>query len=344
MLSPSLPVNISDHPYVLHALDILGTPLQEKFERISRLAKNLFDVPIAVVSFIDENRHHFKSLLGTEVIETPLHTSFCQHVIPHEEIFNVTDTLMDERFYNSPYVLESPHIRFYAGYPIQLNRHKIGTVSIADHKPRTFSPDQLAWLKDIAALVETEIQNYAILSDKGKLTSDLNQARMASMVDPLTNLWNRQGIYNILKHRMDEYILNGTGFTVAILDIDGFKDINDTYGHDIGDCALKAVAQSLIKGCRETDAIGRWGGEEFLLLINEPNSNIALDIAQRIRTKVESQRITLPSLPTPLGVTVTIGLTGILPGARPTLESLIHQADQALYEGKRRGRNQVVSV
>lgn len=342
MLSPNLPLTITEHPYVLHSLDILESPLQEKLERIIRVAKNLFDVPLAVISFIDEQRQQFKSLLGTEVIETPHSVSFCQHALPQEEIFNVPDTFMDQRFNNNPYVLGEPYVRFYAGYPIHLNHHKMGTVSIVDHKPRSFSPDQLTLLKDIAALVETEIQNYTILNDKGKLTSDLTQARMDSMIDALTSLWNRQGIYNILKNRMDEYLLNGNGFTVAILDIDGFKEVNDTHGHDIGDHALKEIAQSLIKGCRETDAIGRWGGEEFLLLINEANPGTAAEIAERIRTKIASLKIMLPSSTT-LRMTATIGLTSILPGAHPTLENLIHNADQALYQGKRAGRNQVVS-
>lgn len=343
MLAPNLPISLSDVPHALVSFDVLDGSLREKFERVTRLARNLFDVPIAVVSFIDEQATQFKSLRGTQVIETPYEISFCGHVLLQEEIFNIPETFLDERFRNNPYVLGDPHIRFYAGCSIQLNHQKLGTISIVDNKPRYFSTDQLILLKDFAALIETEIQNYTITTDQGKLTSDLDQARMASMVDPLTSLWNRQGIYNILRYRMDEYLLNGAGFAVAILDIDNFKKINDTYGHDAGDQTLITIAKSLIMGCRETDAVSRWGGEEFLLLINETDAHNIVEIAERIRTTIESLNISLPSK-NPIKATVTIGLTSILSGSRPTLEELINKADQALYQGKRGGRNQVVRI
>lgn len=343
MLAPNLSNNVSERPYTLHSLDVLGSPLQGKFERITRLATNLFEVPIAFISLNDDQRLLLKPLLGTNIVDISHVESFCEHVFLTEEVFTVPETFMDERFSKNPYVTGDPHIRFYAGYPIQLNHQNLGTISIVDHKPRYFSIDQLLLLKDVAALIETEIQNYAISSDKGKLALDLDQARLASMVDPLTSLWNRQGIYNILKHRMDEYLLNGTSFAVAILDIDNFKIINDTYGHESGDQTLKAIANILIEGCRETDAIGRWGGEEFLILINESNINYVTEIAERIRSTIETQKVSLLFDP-PLDVTVTIGLTGISPWTYPTLEEMINKADQALYQGKRGGRNQVVRV
>lgn len=343
MLAPYLPNETLDRLDPLYSLDILESPLQEKFERITRLTKNLFDVPTAFISLIDDQCLLFKSLLGTDIVELPHVTSFCDLALLQEDIFCVPETTKDERFSNNPYVIGDPHIHFYAGHLIQLNHQKLGTISIVDHKPRHFSEDQLWLLKDMAALVDTEIQNYSISTDKGKLASDLDQARLASMVDPLTGLWNRQGMYNILKYRMDEYMANGTGFAVAILDIDNFKKINDSYGHESGDQTLKTIASILIDGCRETDAVGRWGGEEFLILINESNVNYVVEIAERIRSRIESQQVALP-FALPLDVTVTIGLTGISPWTFPTLEDMINKADQALYHGKRNGRNQVVRM
>jgi diguanylate cyclase (GGDEF)-like protein len=343
MLAPNLPIDISENPHALLSVEILDGPLREKFERITRVTKNLFDVPMALVSFYDEHCRLFKSLLGTEVIETPHEISFSSYVLNHEDIFNVPETKLDERFRNNPYVVGEPYLRFFAGYPIILDRQKLGTISIADSKPRHFSFEQLTWLRDIAALVETEIQNYTNTTDKGKLVSDLDQARMASMIDPLTSLWNRLGIYNILRYRMDEYIMNHKGFAVAILDIDEFKAINDTYGHEVGDHTLRAIAQSLITGCRDSDAIGRWGGEEFLILINETNPQFALEIAERVRTSIESKHYKMPALVTQK-ITATLGLTSIKPGTHPSIEELINKADQALYQGKRSGRNQVVCI
>jgi len=343
MLAPNLPIDSSHPHHDLCSFDIFQGPLKENFERITRLAKNLFDVPIATVSFIDENSKQFKTLFTEDLINPSYGISFFEHVVNQDEIFAVPETFLDERFCNNPIVLGNPNVRFYAGCPIQLNHQKLGTISIVDNKPRYFAPEQLTWLRDVAALVETEIQNFAMSTDKGKLTLDLDQARMASMVDPLTSLWNRQGIYNILKYRMDDYLLNGVSFALAILDIDNFKSINDTYGHDVGDHTLQAIAQSLIKGCRKKDAVGRWGGEEFLLLINEPKLKNIMEIAQRIRANLASYQIILPNSQSQ-NVTATIGLTSISAGTRPTLEYLIGKADQALYQGKRSGRNQIVVV
>jgi diguanylate cyclase (GGDEF)-like protein len=343
MLAPNLPLNLSDRLPAVFSEDLFEAPLRESFERIIRLARNLFEVPIAAVSFLDEGSKLFKSLLGSEVLETMREDSFCEHVLNHKDVFNVPETFLDERFCNNPYVVSDPFVRFYAGYPIRFNHVQMGTFFIVDNKPRHFNAQQLDWIKDMSALVETEIQKYNMATDKGKLSSDLDQARMASMVDPLTSLWNRQGIYNILKYRMEEYLAKGTPFSVAVLDIDDFKKINDSYGHESGDHTLKAISQCLIKGCRETDGIGRWGGEEFLLLINETNSKYALEIAERIRTTIECQEIALPSHISKK-VTVTIGITSIDPGTTPSLEDLINKADQALYQGKRGGRNQVVLV
>lgn len=341
MLKPSFPNLIPESPYDLLTNTISENPLQNHFERILRLGKSLFDVPYVLASALNEQTHTFQSLCDQDSLEIPYESSFGKHVLHQEDIFYISDTLKDERFCFNPYVRGEPHIRFYAGHPIRLHQKKIGTLSIADSQPRYFSQNHLNLLKDLTDLIEIQIQNHAVTTDKGKLTSELKQARMASMVDSLTGLWNRQGIYNILRHRMDEYFLNGTGFAVAILDIDYFKNINDTYGHDSGDHTLQLIAQSLITGCRETDAIGRWGGEEFLILINDSNPLHVAEIAERIRHTIREQKISLPSQKN-IEITVTIGLTTISPHTHPTLEDLIKKADMALYQGKRLGRNQVV--
>ncbi|MBM3468780.1 MAG: sensor domain-containing diguanylate cyclase [Alphaproteobacteria bacterium] len=343
MLAPSLPLNISDHPHGLRTFNILENFLYDKFERIKRLAMNLFEVPHVSVSLIDEQCQLNKSFIGAEVIEAPYEISFCEHAILQDDIFFIPDTLLNEQFCKSPYVLGTPHIRFYAAFPIWINHQKVGIISLVDHKPRYFSPDQLFLLKDIAGLIETEIQNYTISTDKGKLASDLDQARMASMIDSLTGLWNRQGMYNILKSRMDEYQKIGAPFTVAILDIDNFKNINDTYGHDSGDHTLMTIAKTLIASCRETDGVCRWGGEEFLLLINESNLMHVTEIAERIRLTLESAVVFIGAH-YPLKITVTIGLSCISENSHPTLEDLISKADQALYQGKRSGKNKVVLI
>lgn len=103
----------------LHDLNILDTPPEERFDRITKIAQIMFDVPIALVSLVDSNRQWFKSCAGLSVTETPRSVSFCSHAILNEDVMTVSDATQDERFANNPLVTGSPNIRFYAGKPIQ---------------------------------------------------------------------------------------------------------------------------------------------------------------------------------------------------------------------------------
>jgi diguanylate cyclase (GGDEF)-like protein len=127
-------------------------------------------------------------------------------------------------------------------------------------------------------------------------------------------------------------------FSLIMGDIDSFKQINDTYGHDMGDVALKSVTAIFRQSIGNDDVICRWGGEEFLLLINGDGAR-ATFIAETVRKKVEENLIVFKG--TELKFTMTLGVTYYKPGY--DLDSLIKQADNNMYYGKRHGKNQVVS-
>ncbi|WP_461605861.1 GAF domain-containing protein, partial [Aeromonas allosaccharophila] len=141
MQSPVVPDNEPLRLDALRRLAILDSPAEERFDRITRMARNMFDVPIALVSLVDENRQWFKSCCGLPVLETPRDISFCGHAILGEELFVVEDAAQDPRFSDNPLVTGEPHIRFYAGHPLEVgNGLKLGTLCIIDSKPRCFSP------------------------------------------------------------------------------------------------------------------------------------------------------------------------------------------------------------
>jgi PAS domain S-box-containing protein len=142
----------------LRALGILDTPAEERFDRITRIASRLFDVPIVLVSLVDANRQWFKSCLGLEVRATPRTASFCAHAILDRNPLVIPDATADERFADNPLVLEDPHIRFYAGRPLAgPDGRLLGTLCVIDRRPRTFSQGDLAALDDLAAWAEREI-------------------------------------------------------------------------------------------------------------------------------------------------------------------------------------------
>ena len=142
----------------LRALNILDTPPEERFDRITRLAAELLDVPIAYVSFVDEHREWLKSSQGWDVSETPRDASICALTMCNRGPLIIPDALADERFRHHPMVTGEPHARFYAGYPLRSSSgHIVGTFSVADRRPRRLSKRARSLLAMLAEMVEHEM-------------------------------------------------------------------------------------------------------------------------------------------------------------------------------------------
>ncbi|MFT3842891.1 MAG: diguanylate cyclase [Myxococcaceae bacterium] len=156
---PPVPPDEARRLETLRAYEVLDTGTERAFERITALAAALFEVPIALVSLIDEQRQWFKSAHGLAVPQTPRDISFCGHAIHHSEPMVVTDARQDPRFADNPLVTGDPHIQFYAGAPLTApNGQKIGTLCLIDRKPRALSAAQTQVLADLAALVVDELE------------------------------------------------------------------------------------------------------------------------------------------------------------------------------------------
>ncbi len=157
--------------------------------------------------------------------------------------------------------------------------------------------------------------------------------------DPLTKLFNRRTMEERLDIALEAAKKNGTIFSLVMGDIDFFKKINDTYGHDCGDVALVSVAE-ILKACvRDGDIVCRWGGEEFLLLVSG-NRGVATTVAERIRSRIENNVVEFGG--NQIKFTMTLGVSTYAPGY--SLDALVNQADENLYYGKEHGRNQVVAL
>lgn len=158
-----------------------------------------------------------------------------------------------------------------------------------------------------------------------------------SKIDPLTLVYNRRSINDFLtlNHEHEQ------GYVIVLLDIDHFKRVNDTYGHDIGDQVLKKVAKILMENIRDDDYVGRFGGEEFIFILNNIDLKQAFEIAERCRIEIEKNHIHLNTFEN-IVVTASFGVS--LPSEQVdklNKEEIIRQADQALYFAKLSGRNQV---
>jgi diguanylate cyclase (GGDEF)-like protein len=155
--------------------------------------------------------------------------------------------------------------------------------------------------------------------------------------DALTGVHNRHWMGHAFPRALQRCSYNKQPFAVMVVDIDHFKKINDTYGHLVGDLALKTVARCMAENLRPHDLLARYGGEEFAVLLTEADLDAARMVAERLRTKIAAAEIRTDDIS--FNVTLSIGITPTQHDDR--LENLIHEADQALYRAKQMGRNRV---
>lgn len=177
--------------------------------------------------------------------------------------------------------------------------------------------------------------SVSLINIQHHLAQQEELARLAH-TDPLTGLMNRRHFRLLADQEFSRAMRTHQRLFMMMLDIDHFKRVNDTHGHDVGDQALVAIADVLRNGIRDMDILARWGGEEFLVLLPETNLTGAMLIAERIRQQVS--QIKLPKIPE--GLTISIGLCEAVPGME--LKTVTNLADRALYQAKANGRNRTV--
>jgi diguanylate cyclase (GGDEF)-like protein len=158
-----------------------------------------------------------------------------------------------------------------------------------------------------------------------------------STTDPLTLVYNRRKFNELLESEIDRSKRYKTGLSIIMCDIDHFKKINDTFGHDVGDNALKIFSTKINENIREVDMLARWGGEEFMILMPNINADKASSVAEKLRKIIEATEIkTIESL------TASFGVTHL--NDEDTAESLIKRVDEAMYSAKKGGRNKVERI
>ena len=186
MREAPIPPNEVERLAALRALQLLDTPSEERFDRITRLAARLFDVPITLVSLVDANRQWFKSCQGLPVSETPRGVSFCAHAILGDDALVVPDARLDPRFADNPLVVGEPGVRFYAGQPLHdLTGHRLGTLCLVDRRPRHLDAPDLAALRDLAVWAEREINSLEF--GQALAVKQESEARLRAILDSVVD-------------------------------------------------------------------------------------------------------------------------------------------------------------
>ena len=316
MQPPATPHDEHTRLETLRSLKLLDTSPSERFDRLTRIARRMFGVPISLVSLVDDNRQWFKSRQGLDATETPRDISFCGHAILGDDIFIVPDATKDNRFVDNPLVTDNPNIRFYAGVPLRVsNGSKIGTLCIIDEKPREFSEEDLELLRDLAEMAQQEIA-----------------AVQLSNMDELTLISNRRGFVALAQHAIEISKRKKYPTSLVYLDMNKFKQINDNFGHAEGDKALVAFAELIRSNFRDSDVFARLGGDEFAVLLTDTPVGKVEDVLTRFDSAVNNYN---QQAQRGYDLCYSVGIAAFDPERHSSVEDLLAEADTLMYQHKK---------
>jgi diguanylate cyclase (GGDEF)-like protein len=304
----------------LDRYDILDTPSEEAFDRITRVVRSVLQVPIAMVNFIDGHRVWFKSHPGMSATEGPREVSICKLTIQQTRALVVPDTVLDRRFAQEPFVLGEPYVRFYAGVPLRSRSgHNIGTLCALDSKPRMLEDGQVQTLVDLADIVMDELE-----------------FRNQASIDGLTGVLSRRAFRDEAERAFALARRHGHDLSCITFDLDHFKHINDSNGHDAGDAVLVESARACLSELRKSDLLGRMGGEEFAVVLPHTGRSAALSVAEKMRRAISG--LSFAGRSEDMTVTASFGVASV-DRSTADFHTLLKRADLALYSAKGEGRN-----
>lgn len=251
----------------------------------------------------------------------------------------VEDASKDPRFASNPWVTDAPAIRFYAGAPIvTANGEALGAVCVIDQQPRQLDVHALDSLHCLARQVMVQLELRKSLTTLEYYQSKLAQINakltLQNVIDELTQLHNQRAFQETLKVEWERTFRYSTPLSLLMINIDHFKSFNDEFGYPAGDQVLRQVAYVLSGTARLCDMVARYGSEKFAVILPGTDSAGALQIAERIRTKVEAETRFQH------GVTVSIGVANYT--SQPDTATILKQVDQALCQAKDKRGNCVV--
>ena len=317
MISPTIPEDERQRLEKLRALKLLDSAPEERFDRLTRMAKRMFGVDISVLSLIDDGRQWFKSKHTEMDIpdETSREVSFCGHAILGNDVFVVEDALDDHRFRDNPLVTADPNIRFYAGYPLKVNNGSaLGTLCIIDTEPRAFDPEDSQLLKDLGVMAEQEIA-----------------ALQLATLDELTLISNRRGFTDLAKHSLNICRRKGLAASILLIDLNKFKPINDNFGHAEGDRALVVFANIMREVFRQSDVFGRIGGDEFAVLMMDVDEEKTQRVIERFKKEVTAYN---KEAARGYDIEYSVGYINTSIDDSMTIDDLLAAADKKMYAEK----------
>lgn len=305
---------------------------------IHRAAARLMPCDTCVIGLVDAERQEVEYVYQVDAVgvwpldRLPLQRGLLGFIIRTGVSLRMTgcDPEMERWFGAEPFGVGEQPTGSLLAVALNVGGQAIGALSIQAEASDAYTSDDLDVLETLAATAAIAIQNARLF----------NQVQELATLDALTGVANRRHFFDLARREVERAERYHHPLSLLMIDVDHFKQFNDTYGHVAGDQALRAIAARLRDNLRENDSIGRFGGEEFLVLLPETGSEQALQVAERLRGAIGARPITTDE--GEVGVTVSIGVASCAGARQPlSVEQLLKRADDALYVAKRRGRNQI---
>ncbi|MBA2665952.1 MAG: sensor domain-containing diguanylate cyclase [Trueperaceae bacterium] len=342
----------------LRGFGVLDTPPEAAFDRITGLLADVLDVPISLLTLVDAERIWFKSVVGIAEREVDRAPGFCDTAIRMTGAYVIEDALTAPRARRNPLVTGELGVRFYAGAPLRTSDgYTIGMLAALDLRPRRLEARELRVLEQLADVAMEHLQlrrevrqaaaskeaverAYLKLSEGFEETVQQRTAELAHQAqhDHLTGLPNRVLLEERLERALASATRHGRALAVLFVDLDGFKHVNDTFGHTAGDHLLQQVASRLLASLRSSDTLARVSGDEFVVLIPEvKRPDDARDVALALLAglgepfSARGHDVTL---------TASVGVS-VFPKDGPDAAAMQRHADAAMYAAKDAGRNRV---
>lgn len=311
---------------------------EQRVDEILKLGTKHFGLPIGIFSKITDDQYEIQQARHPENALKPgmtfdLGGTYCSQVVKADDVcgyHHVAESEIKTHPCYANFALEA-----YLGAPIVVDGERFGTLNFSSPNPvQTFTGQDVELVRLFATWIGHEV---ARRRDWRELETARKELERLSTIDPLTGLYNRRHMEKCLRAELDRVKRYGKQLVVGLLDFDNFKSLNDNYGHNTGDEALKLFAKVSEQMMRDTDVIARWGGEEFLILMPETGAAGALKYLQRLTDRVRESDFHAGN--EALHLTLSVGLGIAEPG--DTLDALVGRADVAMYEAKQAGRDTI---
>lgn len=330
------PANEADRLAALASYRILDTSAEDDFDLLTEVAAELCGAPYAFISLVDAERVWYKSQSGAKTGQSARDQAPCSWSILDDEGLHIPDLRADERTAHLAPVAAG--LRMYSSANlVTSDGMRIGTLCVLDTKPRELSARQRRLLVRLAHQVMALLE---LRQRDRELALALAAMQRLASEDGLTGLMNRRALVDALQREVERCRRLGSALSVVMIDLDHFKDVNDRFGHAMGDAVLRGVAGTLRAGIRAVDIAGRYGGEELCLVLPDTSAEGAVTVAETLRAAIAAQPYEEGGQS--VSVTASFGVAAFDKARHASAEQLLKSADGALYGAKTSGRNKVV--